>query len=578
MDGKGFFPGIMKFFDMLEKKKYKLHVRVLLSRFRSYDTCPKCKGARLRPEALLVKIQNKSIADICSQRVTASLQFLENLHLSKQQLDIAELLLKEIVRRLQYLVDVGLDYLTLNRLTRTLSGGEAQRINLASCLGSGLTETLYILDEPSIGMHPRDNHRLIQILRKLRDTGNTVLVVEHDADMILAADEVLDLGPSAGDKGGMIVFKGTVENLKQSRKSLTGQYLSGRRSIGDARTVRRLAKSYLRVLGAREHNLKDIDVDFPLNSFVCVTGVSGSGKSTLVEEILYRGIVRDKGISTERPGEHDAIVGADQISQAIMVDQSPIGRTPRSNPITYMHAFAEIRNLFASTISAQLRQFTPSDFSFNVKGGRCQKCNGDGILKIEMQFLADVYITCDACDGKRYKPSILEVKYRDKNIHDVLELTVAEAYIFFGNIPHLKSRLKVLIDTGLGYLKLGQPSNVLSAGEAQRMKLASHIAEGRSNHTLFIFDEPTTGLHFHDIGKLLDCFNRLIDMDNSVIVIEHNMEVIKCADYIIDLGPEGGEEGGKVIGFGPPEKIASTKSSHTGRYLKKHVRSVYVVK
>jgi excinuclease ABC subunit A len=578
MEGKGYFPGIIKFFEMLEKKKYKLHVRVLISRFRSYIPCPKCNGSRLRPEALAVKIRGKSIADLCAMRVTASLESLEALELGRQERDIADLLLKDITGRLHYLVDVGLDYLTLDRLTRTLSGGESQRINLASCLGSGLTDTLYILDEPSIGMHARDNSRLIGILKKLRDTHNTVLVVEHDSDMISAADEVVDLGPAAGEKGGFIVFQGSVKELKRSQQSLTGQYLSGKRTVGNGFNERRLPRKYLRVLGAREHNLKDIDVDFPLGVFTCVTGVSGSGKSTLVEEILYRSILREKGLSTEKPGAHDALVGVDEIEQVIMVDQSPIGRTPRSNPVTYMHAFTEIRNLFASTISAQLRQLSPSNFSFNVRGGRCPKCKGDGILKIEMQFLADVYITCDACDGRRYKRSILEVRYKDKDIHQVLEMTVSEAYDFFGDIPALKKRLKVLIDTGLGYLKLGQPANVLSAGEAQRLKLAAHIAEGKSSHTLFLFDEPTTGLHFHDIGKLIDCFNTLVDMGNSVVVIEHNLEVIKCADYVIDLGPEGGDEGGKVIAQGPPEKIARAKGSYTGRYLKKYVGNLYVIR
>jgi excinuclease ABC subunit A len=578
MEGKGYFPGIIKFFEMLEKKKYKLHVRVLISRFRSYIPCPKCNGSRLRPEALAVKIRGKSIADLCAMRVTASLESLEALELGRQERDIADLLLKDITGRLHYLVDVGLDYLTLDRLTRTLSGGESQRINLASCLGSGLTDTLYILDEPSIGMHARDNSRLIGILKKLRDTHNTVLVVEHDSDMISAADEVVDLGPAAGEKGGFIVFQGSVKELKRSQQSLTGQYLSGKRTVGNGFNERRLPRKYLRVLGAREHNLKDIDVDFPLGVFTCVTGVSGSGKSTLVEEILYRSILREKGLSTEKPGAHDALVGVDEIEQVIMVDQSPIGRTPRSNPVTYMHAFTEIRNLFASTISAQLRQLSPSNFSFNVRGGRCPKCKGDGILKIEMQFLADVYITCDACDGRRYKRSILEVRYKDKDIHQVLEMTVSEAYDFFGDIPALKKRLRVLIDTGLGYLKLGQPANVLSAGEAQRLKLAAHIAEGKSSHTLFLFDEPTTGLHFHDIGKLIDCFNTLVDMGNSVVVIEHNLEVIKCADYVIDLGPEGGDEGGKVIAQGPPEKIARAKGSYTGRYLKKYVGNLYVIR
>jgi len=551
---------------------------VLLSRFRSYVPCPKCNGSRLRPEALAVKIRGKSIADLCAMRVTSSLEFLETLELGRQERDVADLLLKDITGRLRYLVDVGLDYLTLDRLTRTLSGGESQRINLASCLGSGLTDALYILDEPSIGMHARDNNKLIGILKKLRDTHNTVLVVEHDSDMISAADEVVDLGPAAGEKGGFIVFQGSVKELKRSQQSLTGQYLSGKRTVGNGFHERRLPRKYLRVLGAREHNLKDIDVDFPLGIFTCVTGVSGSGKSTLVEDILFRSIRREKGLATEKPGAHEALVGVDEIEQVIMVDQSPIGRTPRSNPVTYMHAFTEIRNLFASTISAQLRQLSPSNFSFNVRGGRCSKCKGDGVLKIEMQFLADVYITCDACDGKRYKPSILEVRYKDKNIHEVLEMTVSEAYAFFGDIPVLKKRLKVLIDTGLGYLKLGQPANVLSAGEAQRLKLASHIAEGKSSHTLFLFDEPTTGLHFHDIGKLIDCFNTLVDMGNSVVVIEHNLEVIKCADYIIDLGPEGGDDGGRIIAQGPPEKVARVKRSYTGRYLKKYVGDLYIIR
>ncbi len=573
MEGKGYFPGIRRFFKMLEKKKYKVHVRVLLSRFRGYVTCSRCKGARLRPEALAVKIQGQTITDVCRKRVTLALEFFDSFRLSTQQAEIAELLLKEIRRRLRYLVDVGLDYLTLDRLTRTLSGGEAQRINLASCLGSGLTETLYILDEPSIGMHPRDNAKLIDILEKLRGAGNTVLVVEHDADMISAADEVVDIGPGAGENGGRVVFQGPVARLKRSRKSLTGQYLSGRKKVGYLRSKRRQPRRSLRVIGAREHNLKNVDVDFPLSMFVCVTGVSGSGKSTLLEEVLYRAVCREMGESTEKPGEHDAILGLENIGGAVMVDQSPIGRTPRSNSVTYMHAFTEIRELFASTTSAQLRQLRPSDFSFNVPGGRCQKCKGEGALKVEMQFFADVFVTCDACDGKRYKPSVLEVRYKDKNIYDVLNMTVDEAIAFFDSLSPLRKRLKVLVDTGLGYLRLGQPVNMLSGGEAQRLKLASHIAGGQSTRTLFIFDEPTTGLHFHDIGRLVDCFNTLVDMGNSVIVIEHNMEVIKCADYIIDLGPEGGDEGGEVVACGPPEKIMTMKKSYTGKFLRKYLRN-----
>jgi excinuclease ABC subunit A len=422
-------------------------------------------------------------------------------------------------------------------------------------------------------MHPRDNARLIDILEKLRDVGNTVIVVEHDADMIRAADEVVDLGPGAGENGGSVVFCGTVDKLAHSRKSLTGQYLGGRKKVGYIRSRRRVPRRFLRVLGAREHNLKNIDVDIPLSVLACVTGVSGSGKSTLLEDVLYRGICRELGVATEKPGEHDALLGIEQIDGAIMVDQSPIGRTPRSNPVTYMHAFTDIRNLFASTVSAKLRQFTPSDFSFNVPGGRCQKCRGEGAIKVEMQFFADIFITCDACDGKRYKPAILGVRYKDKTIYDALRMTVTEAIAFFGALPSIKKRLEVLADAGLGYLRLGQPANILSGGESQRLKIASHIAEGRLARTLFIFDEPTTGLHFHDIARLVDCFNTLVDMGNSVVVIEHNMELIKCADYIIDLGPEGGDEGGQVVACGSPEQVMSCEKSYTGKFLRKHLRT-----
>ncbi len=567
MDGHGDFPGVRAFFKMLEKKKYKVHIRVLLSRFRSYETCPRCEGARLKPEALAVKIGGENIAGVCAMRVRAALEYFESLRLSRQQAEVADLLLREIGARLRYLVDVGLDYLTLDRLTRTLSGGEAQRINLAACLGSGLTDTLYILDEPSVGMHARDNARLIGILEKLRDAGNTVLVVEHDADMICAADEVIDIGPGAGEQGGEIVFKGTVARLKRSRKSLTGKYLSGRKRQGLKRSRPRVKRGVVRVIGAREHNLKNIDVNFPLASFVCVTGVSGSGKSTLVEDILYRAAIRQMGLRSERPGEHDSVLGLDNVDKIVMVGQSPVGRTPRSNPATYMQVFTHIRNLFAATASARLRRLKPRDFSFNVDGGRCPKCRGEGALKVEMQFFADVYITCDACDGKRFKASILDVRYGGKTIHDVLEMTAREALGFFKTPATLRKRLRMLVDTGLGYLRLGQPLNTLSTGEAQRIKLASHIAEGDSSHTLFIFDEPTTGLHFHDIGMLIDCFNALVTMGNSVIVVEHNMDVIARADYIIDLGPEGGDEGGYVVACGPPEEIMAAKNSHTGRFL-----------
>ncbi|RJP75375.1 MAG: excinuclease ABC subunit UvrA [Candidatus Abyssobacteria bacterium SURF_17] len=571
MEGKGRFPGIRRFFELLETKKYKVHVRVLLSRFRGYVTCHKCNGTRLTPQALAVKVQDLTIADVCQRRISSALEFFENVKLTRQQSDIAAMLLKEIQKRLRYLIDVGLDYLTLDRLTRTLSGGEAQRISLASCLGSGLTETLYILDEPSIGMHPRDNAKLIDILKRLRDAGNTVLVVEHDADMISAADEVVDLGPGAGEHGGTVVFQGPVARLKRSRRSLTGKYLSGRKKVGVPQSRHRSTHRLLRIVGAREYNLKNINVDIPVTAFTCITGVSGSGKSTLLENVLYRFICRQWGVATEKPGLCDTILGLEYIDRAVLVDQSPIGRTPRSNPVTYMHAFTEIRNLFASTVSAQLRQLTPSDFSFNVPQGRCQKCKGEGVIKVEMQFFADVYVTCDACDGKRFKPSILEVRYKGKNIHDVLNMTVHEALSFFDSLAALKKRLRVLADTGLGYLRLGQPATTLSGGEAQRLKLASYIAEGGSSRTLFIFDEPTTGLHFNDVAKLVDCFNALVDMGNTVVVIEHNMEVIKCADYIIDLGPEGGDEGGEVVACGSPEAVMNVKRSHTGQFLKKYL-------
>jgi excinuclease ABC subunit A len=573
MDGRGDFPGINRFFKMLERKKYKVHVRVLLSRFRGYTTCSVCGGDRLKPDALAVRIGGESIAEVCRKRVVDALAYFESLRLSDQEADISALIMTQIKQRLSYMMSVGLDYLTLDRLTRTLSGGEAQRINLASCLGSGLTDTLYILDEPSIGMHARDNARLIDILEKLRDSGNTVLVVEHDADIISAADEVIDIGPGAGEQGGSVIFQGSVARLKRSRESLTGRYMSGRKKLGTIRRRRKETRGVLRLIGAREHNLKNLDVEFPLGAFVCVTGVSGSGKSTLVEDVLYRAARRQMGLSGEKPGEHDALLGVENFDKVIMVGQSPIGRSPRSNPATYMQAYGYIRNLFASTMSSKLRRLTPREFSFNVDGGRCPKCKGEGAIKVEMQFFADVFITCEACDGRRFKSSILEIRYRGKNIHEVLSMTVREALAFFDSPAPLRKRLKMLADTGLGYLRLGQPVNTLSAGEAQRIKLATHIADGGSSRALYIFDEPTTGLHFHDIGMLVDCLNMLVAEGNSIIVVEHNMDMIRCADHIIDLGPEGGENGGRIIASGPPEKIMAAKGSHTGRFLKRHMRN-----
>jgi excinuclease ABC subunit A len=573
-DGEGFH-GIRRFFNWLERKKYKVHVRVFLSRYRGYLTCPECKGTRLRREARDVRVGGRTIDQISALTVSDAQKFFGTLELGEQDAAIADKVLKEITRRLKFLADVGLDYLTLDRLSSTLSGGESQRINLATSLGSALVDTLYVLDEPSIGLHPRDNLRLIEILRQLRDQGNTVLVVEHDADMIGVADYIVDLGLGAGEQGGRIVFEGTLEGLRREPRSLTAKYLRDELSIAVPATRRKGTGQRLKLTGATEHNLKEIDVSFPLGTLTVVTGVSGSGKSTLVHDIIYAAVKRAKGEAAgeRRAGAFRTIEGTEFISNAILVDQTPIGRTPRSNPVTYLKAFDPIRELFAATKDARSRGLTPSHFSFNVPGGRCEACEGEGQVRVEMQFLADVFVPCDHCDGKRFKPQVLDVKYRGRNIHQVLDLTVREALTFFSTSPKVLRRLQVLDEIGLGYLRLGQPATTLSGGEAQRVKIAAHLAATGGERLLYVLDEPTTGLHFDDIAKLLAAFKKLLEQGHSLLVIEHNLDVIKVADYIVDLGPEGGEAGGQVVVAGTPEQVAADDGSHTGRFLRRVLAS-----
>ncbi len=561
--------GIDKFFEKLETKTYKMHIRVLLSRYRGYTTCSACKGSRLRREALQVKIEGKSIYDVVKIPIEQSLNFFKNLELSEYDNLVGERILKEIIKRLTFLNDVGIGYLTLDRLSSTLSGGETQRINLATSLGSSLVGTLYVLDEPSIGLHPRDNSKLINLLRNLRDIGNTVLVVEHDPDMIQSADLIVDMGPNAGTQGGEIIAMGTVEDILKDKNSITGQYLSGKLEI-PIPTKRNTKKTKsIQIFGARENNLKNIDVEIPLNKFVVITGVSGSGKSTLIHDVLYGGIAKQLGKAPAKVGMYKDIKGIEFIDEIEIVDQSPIGKTPRSNPISYVKAYEHIRELFASTHQARARGYKPGYFSFNVPGGRCETCQGDGFIKVEMQFLADLYLECDDCNGTRFKKEIREINYRGKNLIDVLNMTVDEAVDFFQKNDKIIKSMELLSLVGLGYLKLGQPSNTLSGGEAQRIKLAAHLtAQRERQHTLFIFDEPTTGLHFNDISKLINCFNLLIERNNSVVIIEHNLEIIKSADYVIDLGPDAGEKGGEIVATGTPEKIVQNPNSWTGKYLK----------
>jgi excinuclease ABC subunit A len=574
IDGDGGeYEGIRGFFRWLERKKYKVHVRVFLSRYRGYLTCPSCEGTRLRREARDVRVGGRTIDQVCRLTVKEAQRFFAALALGDKDAAVAEKLLGEIRRRLAFLGDVGLDYLTLDRLSSTLSGGESQRISLASSLGSALVGTLYVLDEPSIGLHPRDNQRLIDILRQLRDQGNTVLVVEHDADMIRVADHIVDLGLGAGEQGGRVIYNGGLEGLLDEPRSLTAKYLRGELSIAVPSVRFRGAGQRIRLQGAAEHNLRDIDVDIPLNTLTVITGVSGSGKSTLVHDILYPAIKRLKGSPERRVGAHRRLEGAEYVSDAVLVDQTPIGRSPRSNPVTYLKAFDPIRELFAATKDARAAGLTASHFSFNVPGGRCEACEGEGQVRVEMQFLADVFVPCDVCEGRRFKPKVLDVTLKGRNVHQVLDLTVREALAFFSTSPKVLRRLHVLDEIGLGYLRLGQPATTLSGGEAQRIKIAAHLAATGGERLLYILDEPTTGLHFDDIARLLAAFRRLLQAGHSLLVIEHNLDVIKTADYIIDLGPEGGDEGGRVVAAGTPEEIASVAGSHTGRYLREVLTS-----
>ena len=571
--------GVRQFFDFLETKKYKLHVRVFLSRYRGYARCPVCHGSRLRPEALYVRVGGQTISQVVARNIAAAYEFIGQLQLTPEEAAIADKVLVEIRQRLKFLNDVGLEYLTLDRLSSTLSGGEAQRIQLATCLGSRLVGSCYVLDEPSIGLHSRDTSRLVHILHELRDLGNTILVVEHDPDVMRAADYVIDMGPGAGELGGHVSFTGSYRQLLDPQnQSLTGRYLRGELQVIAPREPRQPdPRRMLNFSGARLHNLKNVDVSIPLERMVVVTGVSGSGKSTLVHDVIYRALsgapeVADDANQAEPPAAGARlncrrVEGAALVRETVMIDQSPIGRTPRSNPITYVKAFDIIRGLLAATKEAEKRGYGAGHFSFNIPGGRCENCQGDGTVTVEMQFLADVELLCDECKGTRFKASTLEIRYKNRNVHEILQLTIREALELFHDTPRLVSKLKVLDDVGLGYLRLGQSATTLSGGEAQRVKLAARLADASTQNTLFIFDEPTTGLHFDDIAKLLAAFDRLLENGASVVIIEHNLEVIRAADWVIDLGPEGGERGGNIVATGTPADIMKVVESHTGRYL-----------
>ncbi|MBI5464662.1 MAG: excinuclease ABC subunit UvrA [Ignavibacteriales bacterium] len=577
LHGYSDFDGVYKFFNYIERKSYKIHYRVFLSRFRGYTACGECGGSRLRKEAANVLVAGKTIHDIVKMTITEAHGFFEGVKFSKHELAIAKRIIEEIRKRLLFLDNVGIGYITLDRLSMTLSGGESQRINLATSLGSSLMGALYVLDEPSIGLHPRDNQRLIDILKSLRDIGNTVMVVEHDEDMIRAADVVVDMGPRAGEHGGEVVANVELPELLKHPASITAKYLNRDLMIPVPKRRRKDSEKSIFVKGASENNLKGLDVRIPLQMYVCVTGVSGSGKSTLIHDILYAGIQKRKGGFEGTVGKHRSIDGVEHINSVELVDQSPIGRSPRSNPVTYLKVFDLIRDLLASTPSAKMHGYKPGHFSFNVPGGRCETCEGDGVQRIEMQFLADLYLTCESCKGKRFKREVLDIKWHGKNVDDMLGLTVTEAIQFFSSFPEgrrIAKRLNILDEVGLGYLRLGQSATTLSGGEAQRVKLATHLtAQDTGGKTLFIFDEPTTGLHFDDIAKLLKCFDALVEAGHSVLVIEHNMEVVKCADFLIDLGPEAGDRGGTIVATGTPEEIAMNSRSHTGQALKPYLKS-----
>ncbi len=561
------FGGLKGFFAWLERRKYKMHIRVFLSRWRSYRPCPTCGGARLRQEALAWRVGGRNLAEISAMKISQAAEFFRRLELSDWQRQVGRMMLDQVRARLGYLVTVGLGYLTLDRTLRTLSGGELRRVALTSALGSSLVHMLYVLDEPSIGLHPRDIDRLLEAIAALRDRGNTVVVVEHEEAIIRAADEVIEIGPGAGERGGRIVFQGTPQEMEASPESLTGDYLAGRRGVVSSNRRRAPDHGWIRLAGARGNNLRNLTVEFPLGVLCLVTGVSGSGKSTLVEGTLYPGLCRRLRKDAPKPYDYDDVFGDGQIDDVIMVDQSPIGRSPRSNPVTYLKAFDEIRAVFADTVEARTRNYSASHFSFNVDGGRCPACHGDGYTEIDMQFLADVYMKCSQCHGTRYRDEILDITYRGRNIAEVLEMTVREAFTFFRGRPKVQARLKRLIDVGLDYVRLGQPANTLSGGEAQRLKLAGYMSGTRRGRCLFLLDEPTTGLHYSDIVQLLDCFDALLAVGHSLIVVEHNLQMMKAADYLIDLGPGAADEGGRVVEQGTPEMVAHNEESITGRFL-----------
>jgi excinuclease ABC subunit A len=561
------FGGLAGFFAWLEKRKYKMHLRVFLSRWRTTSECPTCHGSRLCDEALGWRVGGRNLAEVTQLKIDDALAFFHALPLTDHERKVARTMLQQVRARLGFLAQVGLGYLSLDRTLRTLSGGEAQRVALTSAMGASLVNMLYVLDEPSVGLHPRDVDRLIHAVRGLRDRGNTVVVVEHEEALLRAADQLIEIGPGAGDRGGEVVFQGTLPDMLQPDASLTGEYLAGRRGVSIPQRRRAATRGSIRLLGARGNNLKNVTVDFPLGVLCLVTGVSGSGKSTLVQETLFGALCRRKRKDSEPPLAYDDVVGCGQIDDVVLVDQSPIGRSPRSNPVTYIKAFDPIRAVFAETIDARTHNYTAGHFSFNVDGGRCSACEGEGYTKVDMQFLADVFMKCGQCGGTRYRKEILAVKYRGKNIADVLAMTVREAFGFFRGQPKVQARLKQLIDVGLDYLQLGQPANTLSAGEAQRLKLAAHLSEASRNRTLFLLDEPTTGLHFADVVTLLDCFEALLSVGHSLIVVEHNLQLMRAADYIIDLGPGAGEEGGRVVVQGTPEEVAHCGESATGQHL-----------